>query len=221
MKTTAIVPALNEEKNIARVLEPLLNAPEINEVLVVDGGSTDQTVAISRKMGARVLEVPHCQGKAEAMEAGVKATDAEVVLFFDADLIGLNQEHISALLKPIFNNQAVMCVGIRERWGGLPKLFIKIDPLLAIGGERAMKRFVFEKVPVEFKHGFAIETGLNYYCRANKLPVAYVLLKGLTMVVKEKKWGFWTGLKARLLMNWQIIKVRFLILKTRKKFKNN
>jgi len=222
MKVAAIVPALNEEKNIAKVLEVLLNSKDIDEVIVVDDGSTDNTAEVSKKMGAKVISLSKKggSGKANAMREGVKNTDADIIAFFDADLIGLSLEHISSLIKPVLENKAVMAVALRERYLGLGNLLVKIDPLLAIAGERAMKRFVFEKLPEEFLKGFAVETGLNYYCKINNLPVIYVFLKGLDIVIKEKKWGFWKGFKNRVKMIKEIIKVRLLIILKRKKFKN-
>jgi len=83
-----------------------------------------------------------------------------------------------------------------------------------------MKRFVFENIPEEFLKGFTVETALNFYCKINNLPVAYIFLKGLNMVVKEKKWGFWKGFRNRVKMINEIIKIRFLILFNKDKFKN-
>jgi len=171
-------------------------------------------------MGAKVVRVEKCKGKAEAMSIGAKNTDAEVLVFFDADLIGLTQEHISLLVKPVKEGKAAMCTGVRERWLGLPELIIKIDPLLAIGGERAVRRFFFEKLPPEFLRGFMVETGLNYYCRVNKLAISYAILRGLDIIIKEKKWGLYRGLKSRIRMVWQLIKVRFLIRFYKKEFKD-
>jgi hypothetical protein len=121
-------------------------------------------------------------------------------------------------LSPILSGEAEMSVGIRGRWGGLPKLIAKIDPLLAIGGERAMDRNIFESIPEKFIQGFAVETALNYFCLKNKIKVAYADLKGLSVVVKEKKWGFWKGFKNRVRMIGQMINVRFAILANRKDF---
>lgn len=208
MKVSAIVPALNEEENISGVLEVLLDSKDFDEVIVVDDGSTDKTAEISRSLGARVISLPKKggSGKANAMKQGVKNTDADVISFFDADLVGLTQEHISSIIQPIKEGRADMAVGVRGRWAGLPRLIIKIIPLLAIGGERAMKRYIFGNLPADFMSGYAIEIGLNFYCRRKKIKVAYADLKGLTMVVKEKKWGFWKGFIGRIKMTMQIIK---------------
>jgi len=222
MKVAAIVPALNEEKNIGRVLKVLIESKDLNEVIVVDDGSTDNTSGISREIGAKVIRLEKIggSGKANAMKEGIKNTDADIIVFFDADLTGLTNKHVSDLIKPVIEDRAVMAVGLRERYLGIGNFLVKIDPLLAIAGERAMKRFVFENIPEEFLKGFTVETALNFYCKINNLPVAYIFLKGLNMVVKEKKWGFWKGFRNRVKMINEIIKIRFLILFNKDKFKN-
>ncbi|MBZ9577467.1 glycosyltransferase [Patescibacteria group bacterium] len=220
MKVAAIVPALNEEANIGNVLKVLLKSKDLDEVILVDDGSEDRTAEIGEEMGVKVIKLPKKggSGKGNAMKKGVESTDADIIAFFDADLIGLTTEHVSLVVRPVLENRAVMCVGARQRYGGLPKLFIKIDPLLAVGGERAMKRFVFESIPERFIQGFAVETSLNYYCRKKKLKVLYPELKDLTVVIKEKKWGLLKGFKNRMKMFWQLFKIRVLILTNRKEF---
>jgi len=221
MKITAIVPALNEEKNVGNVLKVLLESKDLDEVILMDDGSIDRTAEIGERMGAKVISLPKKggNGKGNAMKKGIESTDAEIIVFFDADLIGLKIEHISQLIKPILEGKASMVIGMRERYGGLPKIIAKISPLLAIGGERAMKRSIFLNIPEKFIQGFAVETALNYYCQRKKLKVLFPELKGLTVVIKEKKWGFWKGFKNRLKMTWQLLKIRFIILTNRKGFK--
>lgn len=216
-----ILPTLNEEKNIKRVLDVVLETEGIDEIIVVDGGSTDKTPQIAKEMGVKVL-ILEKKGKGEAMWHGVKNTKAEIIVFLDSDLIGFSKDHILSLIQPILNNEAMMTVGIRERWFNLPEILAKIDPLLAIGGERALKRIIFERIPKKFIRGFMIETALNYYCRLNKLPVKYVKLKGLNVLVKEEKMGLIKGFLARIKMIFQILKIRISIFFYRKEFlKNN
>lgn len=220
-KVAAIVPALNEEANIGDVLKVLLETKDLDEVILVDGGSTDKTVEIGEKLGVRVIKTDGSGGKGNAMKKGVESTDAGIVVFIDADLINLSPEHISLLVGPILKKEAIMCVGIRERrgWGKISELSIKIDPLSAIAGERAMERGIFEAIPVDFIQGFMVETALNYYCLTNKLPVRYVKLKGLSIIIKEKKWGLVKGFLNRLKMYWQLLKIRILIFRRKKEFK--
>jgi glycosyltransferase involved in cell wall biosynthesis len=221
MKVAAIVPALNEEGNIANVLSVLLRSKDVDEVIVIDDGSTDGTAQASRKTGARVITLPKKggSGKGNAMRQGVNSTDAEIIAFFDADLINLQEKHISDVIGPVKEEKAEMCVGMRVRYGGAPELIIKLDPLLAIGGERAMKRKVFENIPDRFIKGFAVETALNYYCLIKKLPIKYVRLEGLNIIIKEKKWGFWKGFKNRIKMFWELFKIRVTLRLGRREFK--
>jgi glycosyltransferase involved in cell wall biosynthesis len=222
VKIAAIVPALNEEKNIANVLKTLFQSIDrFDEVIVVDGGSQDKTAEISQNMGAKVINFPE-KGKGNAMLQGVKNTAAEILFFCDADLIGFLPQHVASLIQPVLRNEAVMSVGIRERrgWGKLSHFLIKLDPLLAIAGERVIPRYIFEAIPADFIKGFMVETALNYYCRINNLPVSYVKLKGLSITIKEAKWGMWRGFTARLKMFWELIKIRALIFRRKNEFKN-
>ena len=242
LKVAAIVPAYNEEKTIGNVLKVLLSAKELNEIIVVSDGSTDKTAQISKSFGVspvrnfknnafsntfeskisngvKVLEGSERTGKGRAMKKGVKNTDADIIAFFDADLIGLVPEHVSVLVQPILKSEAKMVVGIRDRIGETPLFLLKIDPLLAFGGERALKREIFENLPEKFSQGFEIETALNFYCQVNKFPVKYIKLKGLKMIIKEKKYGFLKGFWERLKMEWEMIKIRISILFHKEEFK--
>jgi glycosyltransferase involved in cell wall biosynthesis len=218
IKVAAIVPAYNEERTIGNVLKTLKLAKEIDEIIVVSDGSTDKTAQISKSFEVKVLEGPEREGKGRAMRKGVESTDANVIAFFDADLIGLSPEHITQLVQPILKNEAGMVVGIRDRIGETPLWLLKIDPLLAFGGERAMKREIFENLPERFSRGFEIETALNFYCKINKIKVKYAKLKGLKMIIKEKKYGFLKGFLERIKMEGEMIKIRISLLFHKKEF---
>lgn len=163
---TAIIPAFNEAETIAQVVRPLVASTLVDEVVVVSDGSTDDTERMAREAGARVERLLKQQGKGEAMRVGVSRTYADVIAFFDADLIGLNADHIERLLMPVIVGGRVMNIGIRDRGSFFTWLSHHL-PL--ISGERAMQRRVFEAVPPEYLHGFMVETSLNYYCRSHRL----------------------------------------------------
>src|SRR3989339_675199 len=206
-KIVAIVPALNEEASVGNVLEVLLKSKYFDEVILVDDGSADKTAEIGKSMGAGVIKLPENRGKGNAMLLGAKSTDAEIVVFFDADLVGLSPEHISLLVEPMLSEDIEMCVGIRERAIDTAKL----GPLMALGGERAIRRVLLEKIPEKMMQGYAVETSINYYFLKNKLRVKYVYLKGLSIITKEKKWGFLRGFCNRGGMVCQIIKIRIFL----------
>lgn len=192
-KIAAIIPARNEEKTIGKVLAVLMESKIFDEIIVVDDASQDKTGKISKSLGSKVLRCNERVGKGAAMKRGINATSAEIVAFFDADLVGLCKRHIFAILNPVINNEATMCVGVRGHWNKSPQVIAALDPLMAIGGERALRRFVFEKVPAKFIENFAVEIALNHYCLVNKLPVSQVALNNIKAVPKEKKWGLIRG----------------------------
>jgi len=99
-----IIPTRNEADSIGRLLPELLAVPGV-ELLVVDGGSTDNTVDIAKSLGAQVLSSP--PGKAKQMNAGAEAAHGNILLFLHCDTklapgfvvqieAALNQPEISA-----------------------------------------------------------------------------------------------------------------------------
>ena len=77
-----IIPTCNEAKNISEFLPELLTIPDV-EVLVVDGGSSDETVEIAKALGAKVFSAP--PGKALQMNAGAKVACGNILLFLHGD----------------------------------------------------------------------------------------------------------------------------------------
>jgi rSAM/selenodomain-associated transferase 2 len=77
-----VVPTLDEEATLAATLGRL-REPEVREVIVADGGSTDRTRAIAAPLADRVIEAP--RGRASQMNAGAAAASGDVLLFVHAD----------------------------------------------------------------------------------------------------------------------------------------
>jgi glycosyltransferase involved in cell wall biosynthesis len=101
MKTIAVIPAYNEVTRIAAVVKQA--RPYVNDILVVDDGSTDGTAKAARDAGAIMLQhVENCGAGAATMTgiAGARAMGAEVLITLDAD--GQHDpEDIPALLQPV------------------------------------------------------------------------------------------------------------------------
>jgi glycosyltransferase involved in cell wall biosynthesis len=110
VSVTAIVPALNEEESIGQVLAAV-PAGVVDEILVVDGGSSDGTVAISQAGGARVVHEPR-RGYGRACATGVAAARGDIILFLDADGAD-DPRHIPDLLAPLLRERADMVLGSR------------------------------------------------------------------------------------------------------------
>ncbi|MFH1620924.1 MAG: glycosyltransferase family 2 protein [Patescibacteria group bacterium] len=205
----AIVAAFNEELTIGPIIETLVASKIFRDVIVISDGSTDKTSEIAKQAGASLVhQFPWRHGKGAAMMHGVSHTDAPILFFLDADLIGLNIDHLKKILSPVLDGKLAMCVGIRDRG----KLLMKIAAHMPlIGGERAMNRNVFEDIPDKFLQGFMVEGAMNFYCRSHKLAYGTVELPGLKIRHKMQKVGFWKGLKEYIKMDYQIIKAMIIV----------
>ena len=110
-KITAILPAYNEEISIGSMV--LRTAPYVDQVIVVDDGSTDKTAQIAKMAGADVANHSTNKGKGAALKTGFNmAKDADVVVTIDAD--GQHYpEEIPTLIKPILEGEADVVNGSR------------------------------------------------------------------------------------------------------------
>lgn len=87
MKISVVIPAYNEEKYISGTIDSIKKLTLIpDEILIIDGGSTDKTKAIAEKMGARVVTVPH-RGIGFARQRGLEEARGDIVAFTDADTV--------------------------------------------------------------------------------------------------------------------------------------
>ena len=197
-RVAAIVPVYNEQETLTDVLTVLRRTPEVDEILVVSDGSTDETPRIARSMGVRLLELPDNGGKGRAMAAGVRATDATLLLFVDGDILNLSEYLLGQLVGPVAAGEAAMCVGVRHRGFLLNAVHRTWGPLLS--GIRCLRREVFEAVPAPFLQGYRVETALNWYCRRLGGRITTLVLHGLRHRVKEQKRGLSIGLRHRVEM---------------------
>ena len=204
----AIIPAYNEEETIAGVVRPLVDSKLVSEVIVISDGSTDQTEEVARSEGAKVYRLEKNAGKGAAMLHALKWTKAPVLAFFDADLFGLNQDHIERILLPVVSGSRMMNVGIRDR-GRFAMSVSHHLPL--IGGERAMAREVIENVSPEFLQGFMVESALNYACRSRGFAYGSVILPGLSIRRKCQKVGIPRGVIQYAKMWTQVVKAMIVV----------
>jgi glycosyltransferase involved in cell wall biosynthesis len=185
-RTAAVIAAYNEEVTVADVVHAAAASPLVDEVIVVDGGSQDETAQRAGAAGARVVRRAN-GGKGEAMAAGVAATDAGIVVFLDADLTGLRPYHVDRLVRTVSSGGAAMACGLFDRGPLLNRVFLHLLPILT--GERAVRRELFESLEPEDIAGYRIEAALNSRVGELGLPVAAFVCAGMWHRTKEEKLG--------------------------------
>ncbi len=205
MIVTAIIPAFNEEHNIGAVLDTLTVSPLINEIIVVSDGSEDNTVGVaSAYEEVKVIELLNNRGKGGAVKVGLDNSDGNIIVILDADLIGLQEEHIEALLHPVLSGSAEMATGVFEKGRPVTDLAQKVAPFLS--GQRALERQLLESISDIDLSRFGIEVALQRYVDENAVKNELVQLTLLSHVMKEEKLGLWKGVSARAKMYWEIIR---------------
>jgi glycosyltransferase involved in cell wall biosynthesis len=113
MNVSVVIPALNEEEPIEQVVREVIATGVINEVIVVDNGSTDCTAERARNAGARVMSAPRGYGRACAAGVAAVSTDCDTIVFLDGDGSDV-PAFMHALLKPIGEGQDFV-IGSRTR----------------------------------------------------------------------------------------------------------
>lgn len=185
----AVIPARDEAPTVAAVVAACRACRYVREVVVVDDGSGDDTAERALAAGAKVLRRPPAAdgtgSKAAAMEAGVELSDADAILFVDADLLGLTAAHLDAICRPYVDGRAAMSLGVFD-YGIWNPLVLRFPPT---SGERVLPRWVFEAVPPHKRQGYLIEIMLNEVVAEARMPFSAQVMQGVTHRTKRQKFG--------------------------------
>ncbi len=115
MKILVIIPALNEEETLRMVIEGIRKHLPQSDVLVVNDGSTDSTVAIAKEQRVSVLEHPYNMGIGATMQTGLQyglRNHYDIAVQVDGD--GQHRpEFLPSLIQPIMRNRANIVIGSR------------------------------------------------------------------------------------------------------------
>jgi glycosyltransferase involved in cell wall biosynthesis len=194
MTVSCIIPAFNEAARIAQVLAPVIGHPLIDEVIVIDDGSSDATSAVVAAItGVRLITLPHNLGKTAALAQAIAKANGPLLLLVDADLIGLTPEDLTALIRPVLTGKADLSISLRQN---APWIWHRIG-LDYISGERVLKKSLIAPhlatLPTLPKFGF--EVFLNALAIAANQRVAVVAWPKVISPLKARKYGVWTGLR--------------------------
>ncbi|WP_406861705.1 glucosyl-3-phosphoglycerate synthase [Streptomyces sp. HUAS MG47] len=187
---SVVLPALDEEATVGDIVSVIRRelmseaVPLVDELVVVDSGSTDRTAEVAAAAGARVVardavlpRIPALPGKGEVLWRSLLATSGDVVCFVDADLRDFSADFVSGIVGPLLTDPDVEFVkamydrplGDAPGQGGRvtelvarpllnlhwPQLAGFVQPL---GGEYAARRTLLERLP--FPVGYGVELGL-------------------------------------------------------------
>lgn len=163
MTVSAILPAYNEEKTVASVINAVQSLNYVDEIIVVNDGSLDATEKNAKEAGATVLSHTKNRGKGAAIQTGFKNSKGDVVVFLDADLQQLTSQQIDKMIRPILNGEAdVTKTKFKREAGRVTELTAK--PLLSfffpeikfeqpLSGQFAAKRSFLNNIQLEDDYG--------------------------------------------------------------------
>jgi glycosyltransferase involved in cell wall biosynthesis len=184
MTVSIVIPAYSEEKTIGTIVQRSL--PYAGEVLVVNDGSTDDTVAKANEAGARVIELPENRGVLVATQVGLVEASGDIVVTIDAD--GQHDPaEIPTLIAPILSGDADLVMGVRPSFPYLSeKILTWLTSLRAPVGDaatgfRAVRKEIAKKMVL---HGrcmcgtFVLE-GVKHGARVSSVPIS----------IKEREYG--------------------------------
>lgn len=185
------IPTLNEEKTIGKEVvifksELMTRYPLIDEIAVIDSGSTDRTLEIASGFGADTYlaedilpEQGHKRGKGENLWKAIYQLKGDIIVYIDADIQNIRSRFVYGLVAPLIHHEQIKYVkafydrplamsgGIRPSGGGrvteilIRPLFSLFYPELTgviqpLSGEYAVRRDVLEKI--SFPIGYGVET---------------------------------------------------------------
>jgi glycosyltransferase involved in cell wall biosynthesis len=206
MKMFCIIPALNEAASIGRVLSDLKKY--VDNLVVVDDGSIDETASIAKDFGAVVLSHPINCGQGAALETGnayARKNGADIVVHFDADGQFFASE-IKDLVEPILHGEAEAVFGSRfgSRKNKIPclkkffiipiarlvnKLFFKLNLQDPQSGFRALGPKALEKIRIK-QSGMAHCSEILHKASFLKLKIKEV---PVSVVYESFGQNFWGG----------------------------
>lgn len=165
---TVIIPALNEEKTIEKVIQLAQNAKNVSEVIVVDDKSLDNTYTRAEKAGAKVITGTKL-GKGASMKDGLLMAKNEIIVYIDADIDNYPSDLIEKMTNPLLSNEADFVKTFFSRQAGrVTELVAK--PLLSIlypefpvfqqplSGMIAGKKALLSKIT--FEEGYGVDIGI-------------------------------------------------------------
>ncbi|MBE6511756.1 MAG: glycosyltransferase [Methanobrevibacter olleyae] len=163
-----VIPAYNEEATVAKVVSVARKLSYVDEVIVVDDGSTDRTVEEAENAGATVIRHIMNEGKGSAIKTGFKYSHGDIVAFIDADVSNFTSEKIDKIIRPILEDRTDITKTKFARESGrvteltakplLGFFFPELDYEQPLSGQFAGKRSALSKI--RFEKDYGVDVGI-------------------------------------------------------------
>ncbi len=170
-KVSVIIPAYNESDIIQDTITALIDIPYINQIIVVDDGSNDNTYKIAEDNGAEVIRFTSNSGKGKALETGIHFCIGDIIVFLDAD-VGKSAVEIIKIIQPIKDGEcdvAIANFGKAKKRGGLgmvkfvsrygAKMLTGMYIESILSGQRAFRAEVLKHITIGT--GYGAEVGMT------------------------------------------------------------
>jgi glucosyl-3-phosphoglycerate synthase len=184
---TVIIPTLNEQSTISRVIQLVKKKPAVTEILVIDDKSLDNTIKNAKSENVKIYTSTKL-GKGASMRDGMLLSNNEIIVYLDADILTYPENIIDLLTEPIISDKADFIKSFFDRQAGrVTELVAK--PLLSIlfpelayfsqplSGMIAGKKSFFEKVT--FENDYGVDVGLlidmhHFGARILEVNIGYI-----------------------------------------------
>jgi glycosyltransferase involved in cell wall biosynthesis len=214
---SCIIPAYNEAERIIPVIMTALKVASIDQVIVVNDGSKDNTESVLKNIpGIELITYSKNRGKSHAVMLGFKAAKNDIVLMLDADLLDLNPENINSLTEPVLLDKADISMSLR----GNSLLFYKIMGLDFVSGERCFNKNIIQNLDeLDTIPGYGLELFLNQIYIDRKMRLNVATWNNVKITNKSAKIGKSAGLKGEFRMVKELISYLGIIRITKIYFK--